>query len=510
MVRMQSLRIGQVVGLGFGLILFLALLIGLAGRAAYDISRWQRDVIRNRGDVERLTLQLELLSVQRTDALRRYLDSADVSFLAAYQTRQSAYADTFSRLEMRLSTPQEQQALQVVKSAEENFNNKAKEVLSLYNDDFPASARFLWSGEGIAAQDTLLDAIERLRRAQGNTSRTLIAQASQTENLAIISISIFIGLTLVGGVVASLLITRSIAQPISRLVRSVTNIGVDLSARVTPSGPREIAFLGETINQMAGSLSASNRSLKAYRDRLENELALASQIQASFLPATLPPTPGLDLAVFWRSAREVGGDFYAFIELDDRRRGIAVGDVSGKGAPAAMAGALSVGLLQAYAPNHPNPELLLSELNKDLCARLSSNHMNAACCYAIFDLSTLCMTVANAGCMYPYLRRNGRLQEISARGLPLGAWPEFNYTALSLELQPNDMIIFSSDGLVEAQNEQGELFGFERFQTELANLPVNINSKAVVDHLVQLALNFTGPGDLHDDITILVARIVDK
>jgi len=265
-----------------------------------------------------------------------------------------------------------------------------------------------------------------------------------------------------------------------------------------------------TLRNLEQQLDNRLTELQTLNTRLQSEMGMAREIQQKLLPPPSPNWPDLDVICYTQPAREVGGDFYAFIELDDRRRGIAVGDVSGKGAPAAMAGALSVGLLQAYAPNHPNPELLLSELNKDLCARLSSNHMNAACCYAIFDLSTLCITVANAGCMYPYLRRNGRPQEISARGLPLGAWPEFDYTALTLELQPNDMIVFSSDGLVEAQNEQGELFGFERFQTELKNLPANINAQAAVDHLVQLALNFTGPGDLHDDITILVARIADK
>lgn len=505
---LRALGIGQIVAVGFGLILLLALAIGLVGRIAYDISQWQRDIIRTRGDVERLTLQLELISTQRTESLRRYLDSADVNFLAAYQTRQSTYSDTFAQIEILLATPQEIAALQAVEIAEAQLNDKAQEVLDLYNDGFPASARFLWSNEGVAAQDNLLQALDRLRQAQGNASRAVISRANRTENLAVIAITIFIFLMLSGGVVASWLITRNIARPISSLVKSVDDIGADLSARVKPSGPKEISFLGESINRMAVHLQASNRSLQDYKDRLEKELTLASQIQATFLPATLPPTPHLELAVFWRSAREVGGDFYAYVELENGKRGIAVGDVSGKGAPAAMAGALAVGLLEAHAPLHFNPQSLLSELNKDLCSRLSARHMNVACCYAIIDNATSCITVANAGCMYPYLRRDNTIHEIPARGLPLGAWPDFDYMALSLPLQRGDLIIFSSDGLVEAQNSQGDLLGFERLQAELMSLPPHVDAQAAVNHLVNLALDFTGSGDLHDDITVLVARVI--
>jgi len=507
MKRLRSIRIGQVVGLGFGLILLMALIIGFFGRIAYDVSRWQRNTIETRSNVERLTLELEIISGQRTEALRRYLESNDLSLLAAYQQHQSAYADTYSRLDKLLRTPAETSALRNVELAEISLDDKAREVLALYNQGFPASARFLWNTEGIVAQDKLRQTIDRLRQVQGRTSASIISEARQTENLTIIAISIFAPLLLVGGTVASWLITRNITRPISNLVKTVTHLGTNLNIRVQPSGPHEIAFLGQTINTMAASLTQSNRSLQAYRDRIERELTLASQIQASFLPGNLPQIPNLELAVFWKSAREVGGDFYVYVDLKNGQHGLAVGDVSGKGTPAAMAGALSVGLLEAYAANHSHPEIMLSELNKDICARLAANHMNVACCYAIFNESLSQMQVANAGCMYPYLLRGGNLHEISARGLPLGAWLDFDYASLTLPLQPEDVIVFSSDGLVEAQNEQGDLLGFDRLQAELMSLSPGICAQAAVDHLVRVALDFTGSGDLADDITILAARI---
>ena len=124
MKNFRFVRIGQVIGTGFGIILCLALLTGLLGRIAYDVSVWQRDTIRTRSDVDRLTLELELISVRRTDALRRYLDSSDVTLLANYQTFQLAYADIFTRLVNVITTAEELRALEAVKVAEYLFSGK--------------------------------------------------------------------------------------------------------------------------------------------------------------------------------------------------------------------------------------------------------------------------------------------------------------------------------------------------------------------------------------------------
>ena len=508
MKSIRHLRIGQVIGIGFGLILLLALVIALLGRIAYDINNWQSNIIQTRGDVERLSLQLEIVSAQRVDALDRYLENNDVTFLANYQTTQAAYNDIFSRLQILLHSPEEIQSLHNVIDAEAGFSRKVDEILALY-DDFPAAALFLWDSEGIISQRNLLSSIGNLRKIQGETSASIIDDARKTEDLAIIAISIFIPLLLIVGVITSWFIARSITNPISNLVDTTTQLGNDLTVRGKPSGPKEIYFLADTINQMGDNLYNSRLSLQAHSQRLEHEMNLASQIQASFLPATLPQSSHLELAVFWKSAREVGGDFYAHIDLQNGRRGIAVGDVSGKGTPAAMVGSLSVGLLDAYAMHHPNnPEKLLDELNRDLCIRLSSQSVNVACCYAILDADNRCLSVANAGCMYPYLWRNGSVSEIMARGLPLGAWGEFEYVAQTASLQAGDLLIFSSDGLVEAQNAEGELLGFERIQNQIMSFSPDVNAQNAVDNLAKTALDFTGSDDLHDDITILAVRLI--
>ncbi|MEW5960189.1 MAG: SpoIIE family protein phosphatase [Chloroflexota bacterium] len=508
MNKVKPLRIGQIVALGFGFTLFLALLVGLGGRLAFDISKRQNAIIQTRANVDSLTLELEILATRRTDALRRYLETQSASYLVTYRDSEVAYDQTFDRLTALLRTQQEVDAWQTVVAAEAALDDKAQEAFRLYDGQFSGSARFLWNSEGIESQENLLAAIRNLRRIQGASSVQIIDAALRTENLAVIIVSIFFGLALLSGIVASWLITRSITRPLTRLIQGTTSIGRDLTARVEPSGPSEIAFLGQTLNNMAANLQTTRQALQQHNERLEHELTLASQIQASFFPEVLPQLPNLELAAFWQSAREMGGDFYTSIRLGQEQQALVVGDVSGKGAPAAMAGALAVGLLEAYAPTHPHPEDLLNRLNQDLYTRFIANYINVACCYAVVNTHSLQLTVANAGCVFPYLRRGSSLNEIEVFGLPLGMWPEFDYRSRSILLRSGDLLVLSSDGLIEARNERGALFGFERLQNELKGLPVEINAQTAVDRLVDAAMTFTGKPDLDDDLTVLVVRVI--
>lgn len=502
-----TLRVGQVVGLGFVVVLILALLIGLIGRVAYDISKWQNDLTQRRSEVDQLTLELQLLAVRRTEALRNFLDTDNKDYLNTYRTYRTDYRTINQQLAALLSTPEERQALQNVNKAHTRLDDKAVEVVRLYLEGFPAAAGFLWTKEGLILQNNLIETIDELRFVQGSTTSEIVDQAQQTETWVVWVISLFILILLIGGVTASYLITQSITQPISHLVKTTAAIGSDLSVRVDPTGPQEIAFLGSTINDMATNLATSNQALQYHKDLLQQEMDLASHIQESFLPVKLPTTPKSEIALFRQSARELGGDFYLRVELGEHRWGLIVGDVSGKGASAAMAGAVTLGLLEAYAPAHATPETLLNRLNNKLCKHLHENHMNVACCYAIFDDQASTMTVANAGLIPPYLRRREKLHELEVYGMPLGAWPDFAYEPQTLTLGANDMVFFCSDGLIEAQNEQNKLFGFERVAEELMSLPTDTSAQGVIDHLLAVVEAFTEGLAFHDDITLIAVRI---
>ncbi|MFN8458947.1 MAG: SpoIIE family protein phosphatase [Anaerolineae bacterium] len=507
MKRFHSLRIGQLVALGFGLTLLLALLIALALISAYVISKQQSQVIQNRAVVESLAQQLEILSTQRSEFLRRYLETGDKEYLTAFQSHEIAFESNAREISALLGAPEEQQALQAANTAEDMQDQKAQESLRLYDSNFPVAARLLWATEGSVARDNLVEAIEKLRQVQGDTSARLINQAHQVENLSLTIAIIFVVLALIAGLGASLLITRTIAIPISNLVGTVITLGSDLSARSEASGPQEIAFLGETVNSMAVHLQNSRYALQQHYERMTTELSLASQMQASLLPSTLPPPPGWELAVFWQSAREMGGDFYTMINLGQGRRGIAIGDVNGKGASAAMAGALTVGLLEAHAPLHTSPERLLAQLNDDLYLRFHANRMNVACCYLIVDESSSRLRVANAGFIFPYIRRDNSIIEVQIGGMPLGAWPQYHYRAQSLALRPGDLLLLSSDGLVEARNGQGEMFGFDRLQSELLRLPAELDAQSALNHMLSAVRAFIDHTELQDDLTIMLARV---
>ena len=238
MNRTRTIHIGQIVGAGLGLTLFLVLVVGLAGRLAYDVSKRQNAIIQTRGDVDSLALELQILSTRRTDAMRRYLDTQSATYLVLYRDAEVDYDTIFTELTTLLRTPQEIENWQAVVLAEAALDDKAQEVFRLYDSGFPNAAAFLWDSEGLQAQENLLKAITELRQTQRSTSVQVIEQAMQTENLAVTVVSVFFVLVLIGGVAASLIITRIITRPLSHLVTTTSAIGSDLTQRVKPSGRR--------------------------------------------------------------------------------------------------------------------------------------------------------------------------------------------------------------------------------------------------------------------------------
>ncbi|MCP4396746.1 MAG: SpoIIE family protein phosphatase, partial [bacterium] len=210
------------------------------------------------------------------------------------------------------------------------------------------------------------------------------------------------------------------------------------------------------------------------RARMVQELYMAQQIQKSLLPFDVPNIPGLDIAGFSQPAHEVGGDFYSFSVFDKQHLGIAVGDVSGKGMQAALMMSLSFGLLSTEVRHSVTPAALLDVMNSELRAHTQHHNMNTALGYVTLDKNgsdasgPWHLRAANAGLIAPLLRRkDGELEWLDVRGFPLGAVEDSQYSEQSHSLHAGDLLLLSSDGLVEAMNEAGELFGFERLTESL-------------------------------------------
>ena len=237
------------------------------------------------------------------------------------------------------------------------------------------------------------------------------------------------------------------------------------------------------------------------RERIEQELRIARLIQQTLLPKTLPQLPGYDLAAYYQPAREVGGDFYDFLELEDGRLGLVVGDVTDKGVPAALVMATTRTMLRAAAQRLFSPGEVLKRANEALVTDIPPN-MFITCLYAILEPESGHLVYANAGHDLPYRRHGSAAQELRARGMPLGLMPGMGYEEKEIVLQKGESVLFYSDGLVEAHDPEGQMFGFPRLQKHLATRSAGSGEELVASLLEEL-YSFTGRGwEQEDDISL--------
>ncbi len=241
------------------------------------------------------------------------------------------------------------------------------------------------------------------------------------------------------------------------------------------------------------------------RERIEQELRVARLIQQTLLPKTVPELPGWKVVAYYQPAREVGGDFYDFIDLPDGRLGLVVGDVAGKGVPAALVMATTRSILRGAAQPSKSPGKVLEEANGMLCPDIPAN-MFVTCLYAVLDPASGVLQYANAGHDLPYLRHAGGVTELRATGMPLGLMPNMHYEDKEVLLEPGDDVLFYSDGLVEAHNPRQEMFGFPRLRNLVAEHPTG-DGMALVDLLLARLRQFTGDDwEQEDDITLVTLQ----
>src|SRR5919107_709517 len=241
------------------------------------------------------------------------------------------------------------------------------------------------------------------------------------------------------------------------------------------------------------------------RERIEQELRVARSIQQAALPREVPTLEGWQIAPHYQPAREVGGDFYEFFDLDDGRVGLAVGDATGKGVPVAFVMSATCALLGGVATaSGSSPGEVLARVNEVLLARIPAN-MFVTCFYAILEPKSASLSHANAGHDLPYLRRrNGQAEELRVRGMPLGLMPGMGYEEKETILDAGEAALFYSDGLVEAHDPHGEMFGFPRLQALVAQ---HGGKGSLGNFLLEELYSFAG-GDWEqeDDITLLTLR----
>ena len=287
---------------------------------------------------------------------------------------------------------------------------------------------------------------------------------------------------------------------------------------VTPTG-REVSYKAIIIHRIEGGKIAEEWSLGTIspklmgqrlekeireRERIEQELLVARRIQQASLPKEIPELEGWEISPYYQPAREVGGDFYDFFELPNGLLAIVVGDATGKGVPAALVMASAHSMLRAVGQTSNSSGDVLRRVNEALFSDIPAN-MFVTCFYAILEPKSGSLSYANAGHDLPYLHRNGgEAEEMRARGMPLGLMPGMSYEEKQTILEAGEAALFYSDGIVEAHDPKGEMFGFPRLRGLIAE---HGDNRSLENFLLEELYSFTGEGwEQEDDITLLTLR----
>ncbi len=235
------------------------------------------------------------------------------------------------------------------------------------------------------------------------------------------------------------------------------------------------------------------------RERIEQELRVARVIQETLLPREIPVFAGWQIQAHWQPAREVSGDFYDFIHLDDGRLAVIIADVTDKGVPAALVMATTRSILRAAAERLISPGEVLARTNELLHPDIPAK-MFVTCLYILIETESGKVVFANAGHNLPYLISDGQLTELRATGMPLGLLPGMQYEEVEAQLTAGDTLLLSSDGLVEAHNPQRDMYGFKRMESIMA---AQGHADQIVPALLQSWQEFTGENhEQEDDITL--------
>jgi phosphoserine phosphatase RsbU/P len=266
-----------------------------------------------------------------------------------------------------------------------------------------------------------------------------------------------------------------------------------------------------TVTTLAAQVAIAIENARLYEQiadqekRLERDLAMARQLQFRLLPPTLPKLANLDIAAKFVPARAIGGDLYDFVNYSMSRTAIVIGDVSGKGAPAAIYAALVSGILRSHAPIEPGPAEMLSAVNFSLGERRIDGQF-VSLIYAVWDDRNRTLQVANSGLPRPIYCHDGKIEIIEATGLPLGLFDDADYDEFSFRAKSGDMFVFFSDGILDAGDKEEELFGRERVGEIVAANP-QASANEIVKLIFEAVAEHASGEEAFDDQTVVAIRV---
>lgn len=313
----------------------------------------------------------------------------------------------------------------------------------------------------------------------------------------------------IAALITGIVLTRRITKAVSDLYHATQFVKTgDWSHRVRIERRDQLGVLGESFNDMTGSISGLLEESKK-RQRLENEISIASEVQNQLFPQRLPSVAGVELEAICKAARTVSGDYYDFIQLSPTHLAIALADISGKGISAALLmaslqAALRSQLLAAGSETMSTAELV-ARLNMHM-VRNTADDRFATFFIAVYDSATRTLRYTNAGHLPGFLIANGTSKHLDKGGMVLGVVEDYIYEEGLVNVPPNALLVEYSDGLVEPENVYGEEFGIRRLQEAAIRVQGSV-PRVVGQSLMVAAEEWAGTPEQADDMTVVVARL---
>ncbi len=363
-------------------------------------------------------------------------------------------------------------------------------------EDGRIPVRSFSAGIGVAGKVEVLVSVKSIRESHEDLSKSL------TRVSIIASI---------GGAFAAFLLATFLTRPIRTLMRDLRQVSLgDLRHQSRVTSGDELGNLARTFNQMTRSLHTA-QAAKLSQKALEHELSLATSIQGGLLPSELPEIPGLDLAAFYLSAKEVGGDYYDFLQVDDHTIGMVVADVSGKGIPGSLVMTMTRSMLHMAARDNQSPQQTIIEVNNCLAPDMNPG-MFVTMAYLVLDTRTREIRLVRAGHNAPllYSARHGQVIDLHPKGIAIGLDREGPLFSSQLEtqkftLQPGDILVLYTDGIVEGKDPSGNDFGDDRLH-QLITETRELSAQEILNTILQDLQAHQKSAEQSDDITLMVLK----
>ncbi len=313
----------------------------------------------------------------------------------------------------------------------------------------------------------------------------------------------------VSALVVGVALTRTITRAVADLYQATERVkAADLTYRVRIQQQDQLGALGDSFNAMTSSISELLEQQRQHQ-RLENELAIAREVQSQLFPQKLPSLPGVELAALCRAARTVSGDYYDFIRAGPSRLALAVADISGKGISAALLMASLQASLRGQVlldgDDSARSAELVARVNKHLFYNTSPERY-ATFFYALYDAETRILQYTNAGHVAPLYIAGGQVKKLEEGGMVVGLFKDCVFQQGTIEMEPGSLLVAYSDGLTEPENVYGEEFGAERLERAAVHNR-HLAPNDLAQALMTAAEEWAGAAEQSDDMTVIVARM---